>query len=232
MLKEGQKIEILWSPKAYNYFKEKGYKKWRKGEYIYVSPNELPPNSSKEVTVICDGDNCGKEISMSYKIYNKRIKKHNGKYFCLPCINKNKEFIKYRIEKKDEKRRKINLEKEIEFKKKANYNPNKTVSIQLLFLNSLLGEMEDCGIVSFLNTKENGLLINKSNFYIIVKILFQGDEKSTSKDFYERWLKEGNSELLINIKDTLPKKEDIINVLETIKPGEFKEIYSKEFKSF
>ena len=232
MLKEDQKIKILWNPKAYSYFKEKGYKNWRKDEYIYVSPDELPLNSSREVTVICDGENCGKEINMSYKIYNKRIKKHNDKYFCRGCVNKDKDFIKYRIEKKEEKRRKTNLEEEREFWEKANYNPSKNVSIQLLFLNSILRKIGDCGIASFLATKENVLLINKNNFYIMVKILFQGNEKRVNRDFYECWLKERNSILLINIKDMLPKKEDVIKALETINPGDFKEIYSKEFKKF
>ena len=232
MLKEGQKIKILWNPKSYDYFKKRGYKNWRKNEYIYVSPNELPQNSSKEIIAICDGENCGKEINMSYKIYNKRIKKHDGKYFCLSCINKNKDFIKYRIKKKEEKRREINLNEEKIFREKTGYNPNKIVPVQLLFLNVILKEIGECGIVSFLKTKENGILINVNNFHVFIKICFKGYNKETDRDSYKLWLEKDNSVLLINIKDRLPSKENIINALGKMKPGSFMEICSKEYKDF
>ena len=209
MLKEGQKIKILWNPKSYDYFKKRGYKNWRRNEYIYVSPNELPQNSSKEIIAICDGENCDKEINMSYKIYNKRIKKHDGKYFCLSCINKNKDFIKYRIKKKEEKRREINLNEEKIFREKTGYNPNKIVPVQLLFLNVILKEIGECGIVSFLKTKENGILINVNNFHVFIKICFKGYNEETDRDSYKLWLEKDNSILLINIKDRLPSKENI-----------------------
>ena len=70
MLKENQLIEIPWTQTAQKYFNEKGYSLF-KGKTIYVKPEELPEGSHREVVAVCDF--CGKEITVQYKKYLKRI---------------------------------------------------------------------------------------------------------------------------------------------------------------
>ena len=104
MLKENQLIEIPWTQTAQKYFNEKGYSLF-KGKTIYVKPEELPEGSHREVVAVCDF--CGKEITVQYKKYLKRIEKHDGKYCCKDCWGKNKELIAQR----NNKSVKTNLEK-------------------------------------------------------------------------------------------------------------------------
>ena len=104
MLKENQLIEIPWTQTAQKYFNEKGYSLF-KGQTIHVKPEELPEGSCREVVAVCDF--CGKEITVQYKKYLKRIEKHDGKYCCRDCWGKNKELIAQR----NNKSTKTNLEK-------------------------------------------------------------------------------------------------------------------------
>lgn len=104
MLKENQLIEIPWTQTAQKYFNEKGYSLF-KGKTIHIKPEELPEGSHREVVAVCDF--CGKEITVQYKKYLKRIEKHDGKYCCRDCWGKNKELITQR----NNKSVKTNLEK-------------------------------------------------------------------------------------------------------------------------
>lgn len=65
----------------------------------------MPEGSHRDVVAICDF--CGKEITVQYKKYLKRIEKHDGKYCCKDCWGKNKELIAQR----NNKSVKTNLEK-------------------------------------------------------------------------------------------------------------------------
>lgn len=97
MLKPNQKIEILWSPQTFGFFRERGYEKWKKGETISVDPTQLPENSHRRIQVICDGEDCHREIGMEYRQYLKNIKNFNGKYYCKYCAGKTEEVKEKRV---------------------------------------------------------------------------------------------------------------------------------------
>lgn len=85
LLKNNQLVEIPWTQTAQKYFGDLGYS-LKKGETIYVSPEELPKGSHRIVTAVCDC--CGKEIQIQYKQYLMRINKHEGQYYCKECFGK------------------------------------------------------------------------------------------------------------------------------------------------
>ena len=103
MIKEKSLIIPL-SATAYRRFTDLGYD-WTNKEELEVKVEDLSTGSSREITAICD--ECGKEAKMQYRVYLKRIAKHEGKYFCKECFNKNKDELK----KKAERTKKTCLEK-------------------------------------------------------------------------------------------------------------------------
>ena len=103
MIKEKSLIIPL-SATAYRRFTDLGYD-WTNKEELEVKVEDLSTGSSREITAICD--ECGKETKMQYRVYLKRIAKHEGKYFCKECFNKNKDELK----KKAERTKKTCLEK-------------------------------------------------------------------------------------------------------------------------
>ena len=73
MLKENQKIEMRWSGRQQQYYKDKGYQYTKQGDSFMVNVEDLYPNSYKDVVVICDC--CGKEIKRPYCQY---LKSHDS----------------------------------------------------------------------------------------------------------------------------------------------------------
>lgn len=95
MIKEKSLIIPL-SATAYRRFTDLGYD-WTNKEELEVKVEDLSTGSSREITAICD--ECGKEAKMQYRVYLKRIAKHEGKYFCKECFNKNKDELKKKSRK-------------------------------------------------------------------------------------------------------------------------------------
>lgn len=87
MIKEKTLIIPL-TATVYRRFTDLGYD-WTDKKELEVKVEDLPKGSCREITAICD--KCGKELTMTYRIYLKRISKHDGKYFCKECFNSNKE---------------------------------------------------------------------------------------------------------------------------------------------
>ena len=82
MIKENQKIKIKWGSKNKKYYEGKGYSFTHYGDEFLINVFDLPENSQKEVTILCDC--CNKEIDVKYKRYLDAIKKY-GKYYCIHC---------------------------------------------------------------------------------------------------------------------------------------------------
>lgn len=70
---------------------------WCSKKELEIKIEDLPVSSHRKVIAVCD--ECGKEIELEYRIYLKRLGKHNGKYLCKECFNKNENELKRKTEK-------------------------------------------------------------------------------------------------------------------------------------
>ena len=87
MIKE-KTLTIPLTATAYRRFTDLGYD-WTNKKELEVKVEDMSKGSCREITANCD--KCGKELIMTYRIYLKRISKHNGKYFFFFFFNYNKE---------------------------------------------------------------------------------------------------------------------------------------------
>ena len=148
MLKEGQKIEIKWNPADYGYLRKLGYE-FKKGESIFVSPEELSEGSHKRVEVICDS--CGREVGMEYRQYFNKSNHFHGKYYCKKCAGAVEEVVEQRKITCLEKYGTENPMQVKEIQQKVNESLCKngnvpTSSQQLAIYNFLKEQFEDCGL--------------------------------------------------------------------------------------
>lgn len=82
MLKENQKVEVLWNGRTKKWYEDKGYEFTKLQDKFWVDVNDLPHSSGQRVTVICDY--CGKEYTTRYCCYQKGIEA-NQKNACSHC---------------------------------------------------------------------------------------------------------------------------------------------------
>ena len=106
--------------------------------------------------MICD--KCGKELIMTYRIYLKRISKHNGKYFCKECFNSNKEELS----------KKANQTRETCLKKYGVSNPAKLESSKEKAKNTC---KEKYGTENFMQVPEIVEKIRKTRQIIMTNVL-------------------------------------------------------------
>ena len=99
MLKEGQLIDVKISYALLNYYRNLGYE-CNKGDSIKVLSKDLPLNSHKKVTAVCD--ECGREHDLAYRYYLDNIERNKGKFICKYCYYNNpKNYVEARKKMKE-----------------------------------------------------------------------------------------------------------------------------------
>ena len=119
MYDENEKIKITWTTVNKKYYEDLGYDYTGIGTELDVLAKDLPDNSSKKITAVCDC--CGQEIKTPKRNYNSKMYE-NGKYLCKTCAVTNGTRIF-----RDEKNKQRLYKKFIDFCKENNYIPLTTI---------------------------------------------------------------------------------------------------------
>ena len=204
-------IDIKITKQNFDYFKNLGYNDIKLKDILTIPIEHLQENSHKKLLVKCDINN--EETILSYKNYNKNIKKYNI-YTCLKCSNiKNKKtsMEKYGVEHKmflNSTKEKI---KKTKFDRYGDENYN---NINKFILTCLDKYKSNSPLESekILKKIENTNLIKYNNKYFFGSNKF----KSTIKDIFLKKYNVDNpskSEYLQTIKlKKLYKNLDILNI--------------------
>ena len=93
-----KEVEVGLKSQTIKWYEDKGYEiprtidkqgrnSVKKGTKIIVKVEDLTEGSGVEVDVMCDGENCGKILTIRWGVYNKHIHQ-DGKYYCIKCTSK------------------------------------------------------------------------------------------------------------------------------------------------